>query len=87
MLCTRADFTNPIVTTIAGARATAAAIASIQTKPLSVRVLQGYFPKPHDPRSQLLTLWDYSQNNTPDWELGRALEYLMTKEKFRQHFP
>ena len=34
----------PIVTTIAGAKATAAAIASIQTKPLSVRALQDYFP-------------------------------------------
>ncbi len=77
----------PIVTPIAEARAAAIAIASIQTKPLSVRALQDYFPKPHDPRSQLLTLWDYSQNNTPDWELDRALECLMIKEKFRQYFP
>ena len=33
----------PIVTTIAGAKATAAAIESMQTKPLTVRALQDYF--------------------------------------------
>jgi carbamoyl-phosphate synthase large subunit len=33
----------PIVTTIAGAKATAAAIGSMQTKPLMVRALQDYF--------------------------------------------
>jgi carbamoyl-phosphate synthase large subunit len=35
----------PIVTTIAGAKATAAAIESMQSKPLTVRALQDYFPK------------------------------------------
>ena len=31
-------------------------------------------------RSQLLTLWDHIQNNdTPDWEPGRALEYLVVR--------
>ncbi len=33
-----------IVTPIAGAKATASAIASLQSKPLSVRALQDYFP-------------------------------------------
>ena len=33
----------PIVTTIAGAKATAAAIESMQNKPLTVRALQDYF--------------------------------------------
>ena len=36
--------------------------------------IQGY------DRSQLLTLWDHIQNNdTPDWEPGRALEYLVVR--------
>ena len=31
-------------------------------------------------RSQLLNLWDHIQNNdTPDWEPGRALEYLVIR--------
>ena len=31
-------------------------------------------------RSQLLTLWDHIQNNdTPNWEPGRSLEYLVVR--------
>jgi carbamoyl-phosphate synthase large subunit len=34
----------PLVTTIAGARATAEAIAGMQKKPLTMNALQDYFP-------------------------------------------
>jgi carbamoyl-phosphate synthase large subunit len=36
------DYKVPIVTTIAGAKATAAAIQAMQTQPLTVKALQDY---------------------------------------------
>ncbi|XTZ20614.1 MAG: hypothetical protein ACQZ3M_04035, partial [cyanobacterium endosymbiont of Rhopalodia fuxianensis] len=40
---TALDYKLPVITTIAGAKATVAAIRALQTQPLEVRALQDYF--------------------------------------------
>jgi carbamoyl-phosphate synthase large subunit len=43
---TALDYKLPIITTIAGAKATAAAIRALQTDPLDVKALQDYIAEP-----------------------------------------